>query len=79
MSNDENTLNLSRKGRLSADVTYLMLKGAGYAALLVIGIWLTIEVIAGIGRLLPAESRETPDPMPMSQIMLQGDTTVEVV
>ena len=79
MSNDENTLNLSRKSRLSAEVTYLMLKGAGYAALLVIGIWLTIEVIAGIGRLLPEESRETPDPSPVSQMVLPGDMTVEVV
>ena len=79
MSNDENTLNLSRKGRLSAEVTYLMLKGAGYAALFVIGIWLTIEVIAGIGRLLPAESRDNPDPTPISQMMLPGDMAVDVV
>jgi len=79
MSTEDYNIVLSRKAKLRAEVTYLMIKGAGYAALLVIGIWLSVEVMAGIGRLLPDESRETPDPTPLSQIMLPDDMVFEVV
>ena len=63
MSNQENILDLDNKTRLSADITYLMLRGAGYAAVFVLALWFIIAVIAGIGRALPDQSRETPDPI----------------
>ena len=68
MSDENSMLQMSRKGRLTADITYLMLKGAGYAALFVLVIWFGIAVIAGIGRLLPEESRQAPDPSPWSAL-----------
>jgi hypothetical protein len=74
MSERENILEMSEKTRLSADITYLMLKGAGYAAIFVLAVWFVIAVIAGIGRALPDESRQTPDPINRSSSL-----TIEVV
>ncbi len=68
MSNNDSMVGMSPRTRLKAEVTYLMLKGAGYAALLVLGIWLVIAVIAGIGRALPEGSRTAPDPAPQAFI-----------
>lgn len=68
MRNDDTLLGMSRKNRLAADVTFLMLKGAGYAAALVLGIWLVIAVIALIGQQLPEESRGASDPTPLSYL-----------
>ena len=48
MSDQENILDLDNKTRLSADITYLMLKGAGYAAVFVLALWFIVAVIAGI-------------------------------
>ena len=73
MSERENILEMSEKTRLSADITYLMLKGAGYAAVFVLALWFVIAVIAGIGRALPDESRQQPDPINRSSL------TIEVV
>lgn len=52
--------------RMRADVLALMLKGAGYAAIAVLAIWLTFAIFAGLGKLLPEESRDTEDPTPSS-------------
>ncbi len=52
--------------RLRADVLALMLKGAGYAAVFVLVIWAVMAAIYGAGKLLPEESRDTPDPTPFS-------------
>ena len=69
MSDDNNSiLNLSDKSRLGAEVGLLMLKGAGWAAIFVFVVWAGIAVIAGVGKLLPAESREAPDPSPWSMV-----------
>jgi hypothetical protein len=68
MSDNNDMLQLGRRGQLTANVTFLMLKGAGYAALLVFGLWLFVAVFAAIGRLLPEESRDTPDPIIRSDI-----------
>jgi len=68
MSNNDSMVDMSPRTRLKAEVTYLMLKGAGYAAVLVLGIWLVIAVIAGIGRALPEQSRMAPDPAPQAFI-----------
>lgn len=62
MKND-NILDMSNKSRLSADVTFLMLKGAGYAAIVVIAIWFFIAAFALIGRALPEEARMAADPI----------------
>ena len=70
MKND-NILEMSEKSRLSADITLLMLKGAGYAAVFVLALWFIIAVIAGIGRALPEESRETPDPINRSSSVIE--------
>jgi hypothetical protein len=53
----------SRRASLTTWVTGEMLRGAGWAALFLIAVGLTIWAIYGVGLLLPAESRETPDPM----------------
>lgn len=65
---NENILDMSEKARLTADVTLLMLKGAGYAAVFVLAVWLVIAIIAGIGRALPEDSRFTPDPVNRSSL-----------
>tara|TARA_R100001369_G_scaffold83708_1_gene116188 strand:- start:808 stop:1047 length:240 start_codon:yes stop_codon:yes gene_type:complete len=52
--------------RLRADVMSLMLKGAGYAAIFCLAVWFSLAAIAWVGKLLPEESRETPDPTPFS-------------
>jgi hypothetical protein len=59
----DNILDMNDKSRLTADITFLMLKGAGYAALVVLAIWFFIAAFAFVGRALPEESRSTPDPI----------------
>ena len=68
MSEHENLLNMSERTRLTADITLLMLKGAGYAAAVCLAIWLIIAIIALIGRALPEESRQNPDPINRSSL-----------
>ena len=50
------------KFRLRADVLMLMLKGAGYAAVFCLVLWFGLMVLYWIGKALPEESRDTPDP-----------------
>ena len=79
MSDKINILGATEKTRLYGDVTILMLKGAAYAAIVVIGIWLTIAVIAAVGRALPEESKQQPDPTPLSFLIeTPAATTVTV-
>jgi len=52
--------------RLTADITALMLKGAGYAALFCLVIGLAYAVLIGISNLLPEDSKFAPDPTPLS-------------
>ena len=54
--------------QLTYDITMLMLRGAGYAAAVVVTLVLFIWVLALIGRALPEESRQQPDPTPLSWI-----------
>ncbi len=72
----ENILELSEKARLTADITLLMLKGAGYAAAFCLTVWLIIAVIALIGQALPPESRDTPDPIIRSEILITEQVAV---
>ena len=54
-----------REGRMTSLAFWglgQMLKGAGMAAAFVIAIGLSLWVLYAVGLLLPAESRETPDP-----------------
>ena len=61
---------VSRKSQLTSWVANQMLRGAGYAAALVVGFGLLLTVIWFIGTFLPAESRETPDPNTWSSLVL---------
>lgn len=73
MSEHENILDISEKSRLTADITLLMLKGAGYAAIFCLAVWFIIAVIALIGKALPDDSRLTPDPINRSSLMIEVD------
>ena len=68
MSDFDDILGTSRRGRLTADITLLMLKGAGYALAFCLVVLFTILIMAAIGRALPEESRDTPDPINRSAI-----------
>ena len=59
----------NREFRLTADVTALMLKGAGYAALFCLVLGLAYAVLIGISNLLPEDSKFAPDPTPTSMII----------
>ena len=65
MSEKNNLLDMSETQRLRMDVLGLMLKGAGYAAILCIAVWAFIYVFYLIGLLLPPESKEAIDPTPI--------------
>ncbi len=71
MSDKDDILGLAGQTRIFGDITFLMLKGAGYAAALLIGIWFLISVLAWIGRALPDESRDTPDPINRSDVVIE--------
>ncbi|MEM6277613.1 MAG: RC-LH1 core complex protein PufX [Pseudomonadota bacterium] len=74
MSDKENLLNMTETQRLRYDILGLMMKGAGYAAGLVLAVWAFIYVIYLVGLLLPAESKEAADPTPLGFYLeaLQG-------
>jgi len=55
--------------RLTADVTALMLKGAGYAAIFCLVLGIAYAVLIGISNLLPEDSKFAPDPTPTSMII----------
>ena len=57
----------SRSG-LFADGLILMTKGAGYALALCVGLGVLYAVTVGVGKLLPPESKEQPDPTPLSWV-----------
>ncbi|MGR3485410.1 MAG: RC-LH1 core complex protein PufX [Paracoccaceae bacterium] len=59
---DHDYMGGDRRGRLAADVTMLMLKGAGWAAIVVFGLWIGIWLLSLVGGLLPDERLDTPDP-----------------
>jgi hypothetical protein len=67
---DDKMFSISRQAQLTTWITGEMLRGAGYAAALVVGFGLVLTVIWFIGTLLPAESRETPDPRTWSSLVL---------
>ncbi len=70
MTDDDNYLRSSRSFRVTADVTALMLKGAGYAALLCLGILLVAMILLAISAALPEDSKNAADPLLRSQPLL---------
>jgi hypothetical protein len=72
---DDNYFSLSRENQLKAWIAGHMLRGAGWAALVVVGFGLVMTVIWFLGTLLPAESRETPDPRTWSSLALPEAAT----
>ncbi|SEW41527.1 Intrinsic membrane protein PufX [Cognatiyoonia koreensis] len=74
MSENTDYLGVEGRSRLYGDVLLLMLKGAGYACAFCLIVWFVMAVIIGIGRALPAESRDTPDPINRSSIELVQKT-----
>ncbi|MEO0485381.1 MAG: RC-LH1 core complex protein PufX [Pseudomonadota bacterium] len=62
----DNLLNMTETQRLRYDILGLMMKGAAYAALLVVAVWAFVYVIYLVGLLLPPESKEAVDPTPLS-------------
>jgi len=66
---NNNMLGMSETQRLRMDILGLMLKGASYAALLVIGAWLFVYVFVIIGWFLPEDSKFAPDPTPLSSVI----------
>jgi hypothetical protein len=59
---DDNYFSITRRAQLTAWITAQMLRGAGWAALVVVGFGLALTVMWYLGTWLPSESRETPDP-----------------
>ena len=64
MTDDDNYMRTSRSSRVSADVTALMLKGAGYAALLCFALLLIGWALVALSGILPEASKEAADPTP---------------
>ncbi len=62
--------NESQRMALVGEVTILMLKGAGYAAVFCLVIWFAMWAMTFVGGLLPAESQEAQDPTPWSSLEL---------
>jgi hypothetical protein len=59
---EDHSFSISRRAQLSTWIAGQMLRGAGRAALVVVGFGLVLTVIWFVGTRLPAESRDTPDP-----------------
>ncbi len=70
MSDDNDILGTDGRSRLTADITFLMLKGGGYALVFCLALWLLFAVLVGISKVLPEDSKFNPDPN------LQGSITL---
>jgi hypothetical protein len=62
MMSNEPDFSISRRAQLTAWIGAQMLRGAGWAAAVVVGFGLVLAVMAYVGTWLPTESRDTPDP-----------------
>ena len=78
MTENHDYLRQGQTGRssLTADVTLLMLKGAGYAAVFCTAVWFLIGAAYWVGKMLPEASRDTPDPTPFSYILSDESNAV---
>ena len=59
---DQDYLGTSRRSRLTADVTILMLKGGAYAALFCFAILIAAWILLFVSAILPEDSKFAPDP-----------------
>jgi hypothetical protein len=66
----------NREFRLTADVTALMLKGAGYATIFCLVLGIAYAVLVGVSAILPEDSKFAPDPTPTSMIIEDAQTFV---
>jgi hypothetical protein len=64
----DNYFDESRAAMLRSWVLGQMLRGAGFAAVLVFGIGFLLYAIYLVGLLLPEESKQAPAPMPQSHL-----------
>lgn len=65
MSDDSLFTGMTRRQRLVAEISYLQLKGAGLAAVVVFGAWIMIAVLSWFGKTILAEdSQLADDPAP---------------
>ena len=60
--------------RISRWILSEMMRGAGYAAVVILAIGLLLWAIYGFGLLLPEESKQAPGPMPFSNLMVAPET-----
>ncbi len=60
----------SRRAHLTNWIGTEMLRGAGYAAAVVVGFGLILTVIWFVGTFLPEESKQSPDPNTWSTLVL---------
>ncbi|MES2145690.1 MAG: RC-LH1 core complex protein PufX [Pseudomonadota bacterium] len=72
----DNYFDEKRVEHLTYWVTGQMLKGAGIAAGCLLAIGVVLWAIYGLGLLLPAESRATPDPMAALQFLRELTTAL---
>lgn len=63
-----------RRGAIRSFVLTEMMRGAGWAGLVVVGIALVLAAIYLLGLLLPAESKNAPPPMPFSALVAPAPT-----
>ena len=71
MSDDHNYLRPEGTSRLYGDVLLLQLKGAAYAAVVLLVLLAGYMILLGISALLPPESKEALDPTPTSFLVVE--------
>jgi Intrinsic membrane protein PufX len=59
---DEQYFTITRRAQLTTWIAAQMLRGAGWAALVVVGFGLVIAVLWFVGSFLPEDSKLAPDP-----------------
>jgi Intrinsic membrane protein PufX len=59
---DEQYFTITRRAHLTAWITGQMLRGAGWAALVVVGFGLAVTVLWLLSSFLPEDSKLAPDP-----------------
>ena len=64
----------TRAGRLRSWILSEMLRGAGYAAGVILAIGLILVAIRMVAWLLPEESQNAPPPMPFSELHAPAET-----
>ncbi|MFQ6550802.1 RC-LH1 core complex protein PufX [Aestuariibius insulae] len=71
MSENHDYLRTAGASRLYGDVLLLQLKGAAYAAVVLLALLAGYMVLLGISSLLPPESKEALDPTPTSSLIVE--------